>query len=332
MDSVIVVKDNCRICGGEDTIDKPLFTPCACQGSAAFVHESCQVNSFQSRRRRSSITGPLLKSCQICGRLFKFDYVYPSVNIFRSYRRRNIILCSISTAINMILTAIILTLPLFFPEWPFKVTSSWIILCGSCLIRYSTITDMIWESRDDNATLGRMVTILNLALPFLFAKLTLDVVMVFHVLQYIITQRLDKDGGMWEMLLVLVVPTCPYVINTLYLHDIVVLRVLIDEYQKYHNPLDYLEGKLQLLNYDSATDTYFQSPSTANLKLFRDCYLQRQANQQYFQRSTRWRRFCPFFQRPGGRYPKRNPNEYIFEDNVDDMGRSTPAVNLAIMI
>lgn len=297
-------------------MEKPLFTPCACSGTAAFVHEACLVTTMANEGRRSSS----LNSCQNCGRTYKFDYVYPSAEIFRSFRRTNIIICICSTIVNVILTLVIWTLPLFFPDWPIKVKISWYVLCVSSMIRYSVLCNKIGrrdeEPNDTSSLIGSQLKSSPL-IPFLLAKVILDIVMVVFLVGPSLEKFQAKEmwHGVWDTLagiVLFVIPVLPYLISTVYVHDVGVIKVLLQEVEKYKNPFPHLEGKLQLYNYDATTNTFFPLPSTVKSHaVFRDCYQQTQANQDIFKNSTCNRDICPFFQRREGPYPDRSMNEYI---------------------
>jgi len=221
------------------------------------------------------------------GRTYKFDYIYPFAKIFRSFRRTNIIICICSTIVNVTLTLVVWTLPLFFPHWPIKAKISWYVLCVSSMIRYSVFCDKIGgrdeETNDTSSVIGSQLKSSSL-IPFLLAKLILDIVMVVFLVQRLLENFEAKEmwHGIWNTLaglVLFVIPVLPYLISTVYVHDVGVIELLLQEVEKYKDPLLHLEGKLQLYNYDATTETFFPSPSTAKSHgVFRDCYQQTQAN------------------------------------------------------
>jgi len=50
----------CRICFDQETIDKPLITPCKCKGSSKYIHEECLSTWILSQLSEEK------KKCEIC--------------------------------------------------------------------------------------------------------------------------------------------------------------------------------------------------------------------------------------------------------------------------
>ena len=60
-------EDFCRICRAESTLDQPLFHPCKCSGSVAFVHQECLKEWLRHSQK---------KHCELCKTHFRFTKLY----------------------------------------------------------------------------------------------------------------------------------------------------------------------------------------------------------------------------------------------------------------
>ncbi|XP_077348083.1 E3 ubiquitin-protein ligase MARCHF6 isoform X6 [Lithobates pipiens] len=61
------VKDICRVCRSEGTMEKPLYHPCVCTGSIKFIHQECLVQWLKHSRK---------EYCELCKHRFAFTPIY----------------------------------------------------------------------------------------------------------------------------------------------------------------------------------------------------------------------------------------------------------------
>ena len=60
-------ESECRVCRDTGTESEPLLSPCKCDGSIKFVHESCLLRWLSVKK---------IDSCELCGHRFVFASVY----------------------------------------------------------------------------------------------------------------------------------------------------------------------------------------------------------------------------------------------------------------
>jgi len=41
----------CRVCHGEEEVERPLFHPCNCSGSIKYIHQDCLVEWFKVSKK-----------------------------------------------------------------------------------------------------------------------------------------------------------------------------------------------------------------------------------------------------------------------------------------
>ncbi|XP_007887874.1 E3 ubiquitin-protein ligase MARCH6 isoform X1 [Callorhinchus milii] len=61
------IKNICRVCRSEGTMDKPLYHPCVCTGSIKFIHQECLVQWLKHSRK---------EYCELCKHRFAFTPIY----------------------------------------------------------------------------------------------------------------------------------------------------------------------------------------------------------------------------------------------------------------
>ncbi len=70
---------SCRFCYESQLMDtNPLFTPCACRGSVAYVHIQCLL-----KWRAMTVNPDFVRACEVCKQMFAFPLRWP-INVIHT--------------------------------------------------------------------------------------------------------------------------------------------------------------------------------------------------------------------------------------------------------